>query len=256
VWKFLNTMERGLTPAFALLMFLGIWRWRRVWARRDHQALFYTALALVGGICINLWWTRTPCFRYPLPIALLGSVFAALGLMAVTRWLLRIGRRRQWPARWQPLLAAAPLVLVIGLGLVDALTRNYQPRIASARLGRWVAAERRPATVLGSPDTLLRISAHYAGARYASFAEYETVEEIAAQARVLKPDVILLSPRRVRPERLGPLVEDLCRAGFAPIDPSRLPPGCQHMSVLVPAAIRPARSPQRIAQWDCSPSLF
>ena len=43
LWKFFPAMTRGLSPVYALLMFGGIWRWRRLWVRRDHQPLFYVA---------------------------------------------------------------------------------------------------------------------------------------------------------------------------------------------------------------------
>ena len=55
IWTFIPTMTRGLAPLFALLMFGGIWGWRRIWARRDHQALFCTALVILGGIWVQLW---------------------------------------------------------------------------------------------------------------------------------------------------------------------------------------------------------
>ena len=65
IWVFIPTMTRGLAPVFALLMFGGIWRWRNVWRRRDHQTLFWTAVVIMCGIWIQLWFDRTICPRTP-----------------------------------------------------------------------------------------------------------------------------------------------------------------------------------------------
>ena len=90
IWIFIPTMTRGLSPVFALLMFGGIWGWRRVWARRDHQPLFYTAVVIMCGIWVQLWYDRNICPRYALPIVLMASPFAALGLLGLIARLLRI----------------------------------------------------------------------------------------------------------------------------------------------------------------------
>ncbi len=66
-------------------MFGGIWGWRRVWARRDHQALFCTAVVIMCGIWVQLWYDKTICPRYALPIVLMASPFAALGFLVLRR---------------------------------------------------------------------------------------------------------------------------------------------------------------------------
>ena len=101
IWVFIPTMTRGLAPVFALLMFGGIWGWRHVWRRRDHQTLFWTAVVIMCGIWIQLWFDRAICPRYALPIVLMASPFAALGLLGLTARLLRI-------ARWLHCGARAP----------------------------------------------------------------------------------------------------------------------------------------------------
>ena len=92
-WVFFPTMTRGLSPIFALLMFGGIWGWRRVWSRRDHQPLFYTAVVIMCGIWIHLWYGQNICPRYALPIVLMASPFAALGLLGLVP---RLSRVAEW----------------------------------------------------------------------------------------------------------------------------------------------------------------
>ncbi len=107
IWKFIPAMTRGLGPVFALLMFGGMLGWRRLWARRDHQALFYTALAILSGIWVQLWYDRAACPRYALSIVLMASPFAALGLLGLISRSARLAQRlrlavapkwRQWPS--------------------------------------------------------------------------------------------------------------------------------------------------------------
>jgi 4-amino-4-deoxy-L-arabinose transferase-like glycosyltransferase len=89
-------MTRGLSPCFALLMFGGLWKWRRVWARRDHQPLFLTAVVFLLSSWIQLWFDRQLCFRYALPIVLMAFPFAALGLLGVTAWSASLAPRLAW----------------------------------------------------------------------------------------------------------------------------------------------------------------
>ena len=63
-WVFFPTMTRGLSPIFALLMFGGMWGWRKVWSRRDHQPLFVTAVVILLAIWIQLWYDKIICPRY------------------------------------------------------------------------------------------------------------------------------------------------------------------------------------------------
>ncbi len=89
---YVPTLVKGLSPLFALLMLGGMWGWRRVWARRDHQPLFYCGLAIMLAAWIHAWCAKGSCDRYFLPMVLLGSSFAALGLLGFSARLLNICR--------------------------------------------------------------------------------------------------------------------------------------------------------------------
>ena len=81
-------------------MFGGVWRWRRIWARRDQQVLFVTALAFVAGIWIHLQQNHGTSNRYFFPIVLMGSVYAALALLGLCEWLAGVVCRLRGTDPW------------------------------------------------------------------------------------------------------------------------------------------------------------
>ena len=179
IWVFIPTMTRGLGPAFALLMFGGMWGWRRVWARRDQQALFCTAVVIMCGIWVQLWFDKTICPRYALPIVLMASPFAALGLLGFTTRLIRVA---QWTQSYfrsaeshspnNVLHAArtgalpwAVLAVVAAISLTDAMTSNvryFEARRTAVVFGRWLGREYPQSFRLAGPPVLAAIAAHYA----------------------------------------------------------------------------------------------
>ena len=76
VWIFLHMGESGLSPLYALFMFGGVWRWRRVWIRSENRPLSCVAVAVATGMFIHLWYCQGSCNRYILPIVLMGTPFA------------------------------------------------------------------------------------------------------------------------------------------------------------------------------------
>ena len=105
-WELLHTAAQGLDVLFALLMFAGIWLGRRIWLRRDHQALFYTSLLIVAGMWIHLWYAQISSNRYILPVVLMGSGFAALALLRLSAYCGRILQWLGWGKDRQALIAA------------------------------------------------------------------------------------------------------------------------------------------------------
>ena len=137
-WTFLHMGESGLTPLFALLMFGGIWRWRRVWIRIDHQPLFYTALAVAFGMLIHLWYAQGSANRYILPIVFMGSAFAALAVLGLSGWLARRGQRLGWTGlRSGPMLLAV-LAVFAAVGCTDVIASDCRLRNAEPWLGHWI----------------------------------------------------------------------------------------------------------------------
>lgn len=214
IWAYLNELERGLTVVFGLPMLVGLWRGRRLLARGDHLPAVLLSLVVLGAMWIHLWLTETRCFRYPITVVLMTSGYAGLGLLAVSSGLKRLALRRGLAPRWGRGLVALPLVLIAGVGLADALTKNYQRRVQGAELGRWLAARGDVRRVLISPDSPLRVVAHYAAADCVAFPECTTAEGLRHMVQTLQPDAILLSPCQLRPERLAEVLQRVEPLGY------------------------------------------
>jgi len=237
LFVFFPTMTRGLAPEFALLMFAGIWRWRHLWARRDHQALFLTALVFMAAIWIHLWCDSMICPRYALPIVLMGSGFAALGLLGLTAWMHRriagrVGERGSAAA------AFAPLAFVALLGVLNALTsqRSYLASREAARdLGRWVQREMGSSAAILGPADLAPIAGYYAGGRAGTYridvGDERTILPLVQQRR---PDLVMLRPtKRMDAGRTEALSQRLRGEGFVPAEFAMAqPPRCPKFFVL------------------------
>ena len=96
VGLFASAMFKGMTPVFALFTCIGVAGWWQTWKRRDHQAMFYTVLLFLLAIWIHLNVAQETSKRYFLPVVLVMSPFAALGLLACCRQLLRWAESRRW----------------------------------------------------------------------------------------------------------------------------------------------------------------
>lgn len=224
LWVFVPTLTRGLSPIFALLMFAGIWRWRGVWARRDQQALFYTCLAILAGIWIHLWYDRAICPRYALPIVLMASVYAALGLIALTERLLR------WQAWFHPgrqaKIAAmlTPLAVIAIVGVTDALTseRTYLLNRKMAKdMGQWVQQEFGPSPVMVGPVGFTPIARHYADRGVCCTFRTDTSDEntILSLVQQHRPDLLFVQPtKRMNAQRTEALIGQLKEQGFETAD--------------------------------------
>ena len=226
-WIFFPIMTRGLSPVFALLMFGGLWGWRRVWSRRDHQPLCYVAVAIMGGIWIHLWYDQNICPRYALPIVLLASPFAALGLLALIARLSRFAGRR-WPRLQADVVATVVFGVVFAANLTDAMTcsRSYLAgRRADAEIGRWVSREfPRPAVLVG-PLGLTQIAGFYADDLPCRVFRCDAKDEfIIDTIQNSRADVVLLRPAKQLTEQRCAALADRCRPlGFAPVRPDAMP---------------------------------
>jgi hypothetical protein len=253
LWVFFPTATRGLSPVFALLMFGGLWGWRRVWARRDHQPLFYTTLVILCGIWVQLWYDKNICPRYMLPVVLMASPFAALGLLALTARLLRIAGWLGCGAGGQHSLAAATLAAVLVAGLADAMTgstKYFETRRMAADVGRWLRRELPAPLMLVGPEGITPIANYYAHNGPCQVFRWEADDDaIRSMVRQSKADVVLLRPtKQLTPERCDALVEQFSRDGLAPVDDSLLPPTCGDMRVLLRNSQSPhlVRGPSRV----------
>lgn len=253
-WIFFPIMTRGLSPCFALLMFGGLWKWRRVWARRDHQAMFWTAMVFVLSSWIQLWFDRQLCFRYALPIVLMASPFAALGLLKLTIWLVglvsrwwgteptqtawqaptrRIARPiSRWATTWGPMAFVAVASLVsAGLGV----KQTYAPRRDAAVLGLWLRALCGPGTLWVGPAGLTPVAAYYAAARCEPFRrDVENADEVVELVQRVQPQVVLVQTTRgLNREQCKSLVDRMKTWGWTPAVLPTAVQGHENLSVLL-----------------------
>ncbi len=230
-WRFFPTLTRSFSPVFALLMFGGIWGWRRVWSRRDHQALFVTAAAILLGIWIQLWYeryTKSISPRYALPIVLMASPFAGLGLLGLLGRLQRIaaglGRRAPRP---QVVTAAALLALVApaAADVANNTLTHAGTRRTVIEVGRWAKREFGPAPAIVAPFDLAPIVGFYAESPTCARYRYgEGAAAIAAMAAAAQADVVLLPAREPPDSGPGtPLAGHLKRLKLEPVGADVLP---------------------------------
>jgi 4-amino-4-deoxy-L-arabinose transferase-like glycosyltransferase len=252
LWVFFPTMTRGLSPVYALLMFGGLLGWRRVWARRDHQPLFYVAVAVICGIWIQLWYDRTICPRYALPIVLMASPFAALGLLWLVQRSLWLVARLRLGVRGQRITVAAVATIVVGINLTDAMTSNgkyFETRRMAADMGCWVRDRYSTPPRIVGPMGITPIVSFYANdTPYQTFRWEAGDASILAMVNRSRAGVVLLqSAKQLTDERCDALATRLKEAGLEEVDRSALPTTCNELSVLVRTKPSPrvAREPSR-----------
>jgi len=232
VWAYLNELERGLTVVFGLPMLVGLWRWRRLLARADHLPIALLSLTVLGSMWIHLWFTHTRCFRYPITIVLVTSGFAGLAVLGASLGLKLLALQRGLGSRRRRVLVALPLGLIAAVGLADALTKNYHRRIDTATLGRWLDAQCGVRRVLISPDSSLRVVAHYAAADCVTFPESTTADGLRQAVQGLQPDAILLSRRHIHPEELMRVLNRIEPLGYGLVPEAQQPGGADSVWVV------------------------
>lgn len=233
-WGWVHTMERGLSPVFALLMLGGLgWYWR-IWLRSDHRPLFFVSLAIMMGMWIHLWHTQGSSHRYPLPIVLTGSMFAALALLALNDGFRELGRRWRWGDRFGRITVVSAFVAVGGVGISDALTSDFTAREGRARLGRWIEQQFGPTPLILGREDVARLTAYYAPqADCRLFPKAISEGDLIDLARQIRPDVILLSVTFREARQYTGACRKLETLGFVRGTAERLPPGCEGILVFV-----------------------
>lgn len=219
LWMFFPTMTRGLAPVFALLMFGGIWKWRRVWSRRDHQALFCTALVIMLGIWVQLWVDQNISRRYALPIVIMASPFASLALWALAARASQLAAWLGWQDRNRQLVAGLTVGLVMIGGLGHAVTHDDDMRQAAAHLGIWAEHRFSPSPTVLGPLVMREIVTYYAGCVYLPLADNANDTAILDGAAQTKADVVVLRPsKHLAPQRCDELAKRLEDQGMTPAD--------------------------------------
>jgi hypothetical protein len=231
--EFVPDLYKGFGPAYGLLMLGGLFVWRRTWLRQDHRPLLYASLALLAGIWCHLWIGHATCPRYLLPIVIVASPFAALGLLGLVGQLTRAAERRRAPARLARLAIAATLALVAGGEAGLTIRNDFQQRRAEAELGHWLHQRYGPNPVLAGPHGLTDVVNYYAKGSCQSFPPNAPLEEVLAVVGQAHPDILLLVCTRHRDYHDPETLQGIRRAGLKPSDGPKLPGGCSDLMLFV-----------------------
>lgn len=231
---YVPTLVKGLSPLFALLMLGGLWKWRRVWLRRDHQPLFYTTLAVMSAAWIHAWCAKESCDRYFLPIVLMASGFAALGLFALSARLLRfaVWLRSELILRYAAVFAPVTIVAVVGLNV--AFSGPYDRRAAEVELAAWVRQEYGASAMIFGSEGVTPVVAHYANANWSTLEKKMDDQTVLESIGQLQPDVILLlATRRKKISDTRQLIDSIEKLKYTEIERSDLPHGTDDVLVVL-----------------------
>ena len=237
--EFFATMTRGLAPIYALLMFGGLWGWRRTWARRDHQPLFYAAIGVLIGIWVHLWYDRMICPRYALTIVLLASPFAALGLLGLLRRLMRVAEWLGCALRTRQAVAGAAMVLILVVDVSSAMRSNrsyFASRRLAVNLGHWVRETPWKTPMIVGPAGMTPIMTFYAGKGRCQLFRHDTADAPAIEGLIQRyhPDLVLLQiTKRMNAANCEELAARFKAQGFLEVDPVSRPVGSDPVVVLV-----------------------
>ena len=236
LYKYACLIRNGITAIFGLLLLGGIWNWRRIWARRDNQPLFYFALVIMAGIWISYWQGGQTSTRYPLTIALMAAPFAGLALLGVSQWLYGLAHQFNRNVRWQRAALFAPAVLIATASFPEALiasSRRYNNLEAYASIGRWVQSVSNTEPVILGHESIAKISNYHTGINSITINVLDGPGHIAKAARNHKINVVLLSKIKLRRYDETKLLEELEKLGYEMVDPSDLPPGTDIVMVFL-----------------------
>jgi hypothetical protein len=234
---FIPTMTRGLSPVHALLMFGGMWGWRRIWIRRDHQVLFFTGLVSLAGIWIHAWHAHTTSTRYIFPAVLMGAPFTALGFFGLVERSQRIISGR---LGWTQIRAATTWVLLgtaSVLGLYMGISHDYSYRTSELSLGRWIQHRYGASPVIVGPECYIKEVNFYAEGVCHEFPEKFSPDFLAELVRRNKPDVVLLTFSRKGYQLHDSLARCFADLGLMQVDESDLPPESRAMLVFARSSL-------------------
>jgi len=234
---FVHTMRRGLDATYAVLMFGGLWVWRRVWLRREYQPVFYTTLCVLASICVHLSIAKQSSSRYALLIVILAMPFAAAGLLSLA--IAVAGRARGWRPSIRAALLVGVLAAIIGIGWSDALTSKEPTRQSEAALGKWLHAEGAAGASFATVGPMPLV------AFYAQSSPTELpLHDLAAacdQLTSVHAEFVVLSRKRIDAESLRAFLRNVEPAGLLPLDGQALPPDCGRDFLVLKQAIAAPR---------------
>lgn len=250
-WSYWKSIAHGTNEILGLLMLIGLWKWRHVWARRDQQPIFLTCVLILLSVWIHFWYGQSTSSRYALSVALLGIAYSALGLMAVHEGIVRLASRLPLLSRNPQLAGVTLLVTLTVVQLVDALTSDDPIRGKLAQMATYIEERYGPQpVVLISPG--MRGLTYYLNGEVAELPPGSDVDCADSALTHTRPSVMVLHPHFSDPQIFGPLVAHAEQMGLRRIELHEMPPVCRELNILLMAGPSP-QAAQRSAALPPAP---
>jgi len=212
-----------------LLALAGLWGWRGVFFRPDHQVMSLMCLLLLAMIAIRYSQYELD-IRYFLPVVCVSFPWMALGLSATIAWIARSTQRWiAWKARRRACLAAGVAIVVAAAGLFDMKTAAEPLMRQRAELGGWILRYFGPGRSIAAEVTATELIVYYARGQLLGKGRLPVF-------RKQKPDIIVLEDNPWNRDYWAACSETLERRWglrYDRVEEDRLPPGCRDLLVLV-----------------------
>ncbi|HEY2840529.1 MAG TPA: glycosyltransferase family 39 protein [Pirellulales bacterium] len=233
ILQLFQTLERGLTPLFAICMFGGYLANFRRLNRADTFPILLIILAVIAGIWVHLSISHLSTSRYALSIALLTLSSVAMGVLEAAR-LVSVRFADRWPAGATFTKAVAASLLILGIvGWAEALSSDLRSRDALANLGRWIHIQFGDARSITGSESQLSLVGYYAHTHAEVMPMGLPPEELANWVTAAAPDILVLSPRRQTSKEIQSVLDQRAKLGFTLLDNTKIPGAPKKLLVLV-----------------------
>ncbi len=239
-----ETLVKAYTYVLGLLALLGIWRWWRVYLRRDHQTLLLMVLLLLAMIWVRNTQVRSD-IRYFFPMVLVSFPWIGLGFLKLSDWGARLV---SWSRGVTPLRRSAAVIV---LAAVVALSGASDTNLASARfmrehveLGKWICGRFGPGRTIVGNIHETRLVQYYSRGRIVGYLDAHACEGagLPPAIRAARPDILLVwtdPASRGCWARYAATIPAEAGLGYRIVAGDQLPAG--HDQVLVLVRVPPAR---------------
>jgi len=228
-------IAKSYSYLYGLLALLGVWGWRRVYFRPDHQALLTMSVLL----CAAMWIRYQYCDRYLAPVVLVSFPWIALGALLVCDWLVRgPGRFLNWVPRKRLVLGCLLLAVIAAAGLYDTAPGPVPCARQKESLGVWILQRLGANRKIVCVNSDARIAHYYAqGPGYTTYVPPRySMARLPDILRKQSPEVILVW-RNVRHPEDPYVALDVVHSNrnhtYKRVPQEYLPGGCEDVVVMV-----------------------